>query len=66
MSRKGSDGICPKCGGKMLTLMESESNSDGLKHVRYLSKCRSCNEVNVIEELTVRKHGHYVEIILRK
>ncbi|MEM0361359.1 MAG: hypothetical protein QXY36_04170 [Sulfolobales archaeon] len=66
MSRKGSDGICPKCGGKMLTLMESESNNSGLKYVRYVSKCRSCNEVNIIEELTIRKHGQYVEILLKK
>lgn len=66
MSRKSGDGTCVKCGGKVITLMESESNSGGLKLVKYLSKCKSCNEVNVIEELAIRKQGQYVEIMLRK
>ncbi|MEM0453916.1 MAG: hypothetical protein QXO98_04605 [Sulfolobales archaeon] len=66
MSKKGSDGVCPKCGGKVVTLMESESNSGGLKLIKYMSKCKSCNEINVIEEVTIKRHGQYIEIILRK
>ncbi len=66
MLRKGSDGICTKCGGKMVTLMESESNVNGFKHVRYVSKCRSCNDVNVIEELIIRRRGQHVEIMVKK
>ncbi|MCS7108589.1 MAG: hypothetical protein RMH77_01790 [Sulfolobales archaeon] len=66
MSKKGSNGICPKCGGKVVTLMESESNSSGLKLVKYVSKCKSCNEVNVIEEVSIKKHEQHVEIVLKK
>lgn len=66
MFRRGSDGTCTKCGGKMVTLMESESNSNGFKYVKYVSRCRSCNDVNVIEELIIRKQGRYTEIILKR
>jgi rRNA maturation endonuclease Nob1 len=61
-----NNGVCPKCGSKLTTAMESESSSNGVKTVKYVSRCRGCNEVNIIEEVIIRRQGNYLEILLKK
>jgi len=61
-----NNGVCPKCGSKLTTVMESESSNDGVKTVRYVSRCKGCKEVDVIEEIIIRRQGNYLEIFLKK
>jgi len=66
MQRRDNGISCPKCGGRVTTYMESESSGNGVKTVKYLSKCKSCGSVNILEELVVRRTATGLEIVVRK
>lgn len=66
MLRKGNNDSCSKCGGKLTPLIEVETDGSGLKHVRYLNKCRLCGTVSILEELVIRRDGGNLEIYVKR
>lgn len=66
MSGRLNDGVCSKCGGKTSTLIEVETDGNGVKHVKYLNKCKVCGNLSIIEELMIRRNDSGLAIYLRK
>lgn len=66
MLGRSNNSVCGKCGGRLAPLIEVETNGSGLKHVRYLSKCRLCGTVGIVEELVIRRDGGNLVLYLKK
>ncbi len=61
-----NDGVCSRCGGRTFILIEVETYGNGLKHVRYLNKCRVCGNLSTIEELMIRRNDSGLAIYVKK